>query len=138
MQSRTIQRLAMLAGFAATIVAIVGAVQYLGSGTPAEAPANDAETKSAIQARYLASPSTFDLPAAASDLAAATMEGGYHVCTLQAEITAEQYVDISRMLDQPRPHADAFRAVVDRALDTPEGVADCTYRVLVLLDRVAS
>ncbi|WP_458219803.1 hypothetical protein, partial [Pseudomonas aeruginosa] len=42
---------------------------------------------------------------------------------------------ISRMLDTQRSHAVEFKKAVDLALSAPEGVSDCTFRVLTLIDR---
>ncbi|MDF5950299.1 hypothetical protein [Pseudomonas aeruginosa] len=39
------------------------------------------------------------------------------------------------MLDTQRSHAVEFKKAVDLALSAPEGVSDCTFRVLTLIDR---
>ncbi|HHH9443139.1 TPA: hypothetical protein ACP32N_005127 [Pseudomonas aeruginosa] len=135
-------------GFVASLCAGAAAVTIHGRSEPAsiapvtnssvETPqVDDVAARARIQQRYLFAPGEFDLDAAAKELAGVTIEGEYHICTQTSEITAEQYIEISRMLDRPRPHAKEFKAIVDHALAAPVGVADCSYRVLALIDRAA-
>ncbi|MBF3053574.1 hypothetical protein HKW90_04055 [Pseudomonas aeruginosa] len=147
-QALSLKRLTLFVGFVATLGAAAAAVTFHGQSTPQVSPqgssaasdanvSSDEATKSRIQQRYLSTPGQFDLDASAKELAGVTIEGEYHICAEKVEITAEQYIEISRMLDKPRPFASEFKAVVDRALASPDGVSDCSYRVLALIDRTA-
>ncbi|HBO6306048.1 MULTISPECIES: hypothetical protein [Pseudomonas] len=144
-QVLSLKRLTLFVGFVATLGAGAAAVTFHGQSTPQVSPkgssdasvSSDEITKARIQKRYLSAPGQFDLDASAKELAGVTIEGEYHICAEKVEITAEQYIEISRMLDKPRPFASEFKAVVDRALSSPDGVSDCSYRVLALIDRAA-
>lgn len=147
-QVLSLKRLTLFVGFVATLVAGAAAVTLHGQTTPQVSPRgssassdanvpSDEATKARIQKRYLSTPGQFDLDASAKELADVTIEGEYHICAEKIEISAEQYIDISRMLDKQRPFASEFKAVVDQALASPDGVSDCSYRVLALIDRAA-
>lgn len=134
------KRLILIVSFAASIAATIGAIQYSHT-TPGAMPAitstesSDEIVKASIQEDFLKAPAKFDLTTAAKRLSDVTIEEGYHICSPKDEITADQYIDISRMLDTQRSHAVEFKKAVDLALSAPDGVSDCTFRVLTLIDR---
>ncbi|WP_206018966.1 hypothetical protein [Pseudomonas aeruginosa] len=78
--------------------------------------------KASIQEDFLKAPAKFDISTAAKRLSDVTIEGGYHICSPKDEITADQYIDISRMLDTQRlPCCRVQKKRVDLALSAPEG-----------------
>jgi hypothetical protein len=102
---------------------------------PATAQVEDADTvRASIGKAFTADPKSFDLPAAATRLGKARLEG-YAVCTQSAEATAAQYIEVSQMLDAVVNNIPEFQRAVDGVMDSKNGMSDCDYRVIVTMTK---
>lgn len=102
---------------------------------PAAAQVEDADTvRASIGKTFNSDPKSFDLPAAATRLGKARLEG-YAVCTQSAEATAAQYIEVSQMLDAVVNNVPEFQRAVDGVMDSTSGMSDCDYRVIVAMTK---
>ncbi|WP_213664080.1 hypothetical protein [Stutzerimonas stutzeri] len=93
----------------------------------------DAEQiKREIVDSFQAEPEAFDLEGAVQRLAAIRIEGEYEICATTAEITGQQYVEISGLVDQYQSQIKGLKLALNSAL-SGEGISDCDYRVLMLV-----
>ena len=90
------------------------------------------QIKSDIASNFSAKPEAFDFDAAVQRLADVRIEGEYAICATNAEITGQQYVEVSALVDQYQTKIMGLKLALNSAL-YGEGISDCDYRVLMLL-----
>jgi hypothetical protein len=117
--------------YAKLIVAALAAAGIAGAFYFKQEP--DAEQiKRDIVDSFHADPVAFDLEGAVERLAAIRLEGEYPICAATAEITGQQYVEISGLVDQYQSQIRGLNLALNTAL-SGEGISDCDYRVLMLV-----
>jgi hypothetical protein len=113
------------------IAAVIAAAGIAGAFYFMQEP--DAEQiKREIVDSFQADPEAFDLEGAVQRLAAIRIEGEYAICAATAEITGQQYVEISGLVDQYQSQIKGLKLALNSAL-SGEGISDCDYRVLMLV-----
>lgn len=117
--------------FTKIIVAAIAAAGIAGAFYFMQEP--DAEQiKREIVDSFKAKPEAFDFEDAVQQLAAIRLEGDYAICAVTAEITGQQYVEISGLVDQYQSKIKGLKLALNSAL-AGEGISDCDYRVLMLV-----
>lgn len=117
--------------FRKIIVAAIAAAGIAGALYFLQQP--DAEQiKREIADSFKANPEAFEFETAVQRLAGIRIEGEYAICTTTAEITGQQYVELSGLVDQYQSKIKGLKLALNEAL-AGEGISDCDYRVLMLV-----
>lgn len=98
----------------------------------------DADTvKADIAHAFAEGPGVFNLPASSNRLAKSRLDG-FAVCTQSVEATAEQYVEVSQMLDKATKFVPELQRAVDGVMDSKAGMTDCDFRVITAISKVSA
>lgn len=116
--------LALICAAAATYY--TAALPFLSVSTPEAA-------KEQIKANFLADQRGFDFDSASLLLSESRVENEYAVCSATAEATADQYVELSGLIDKHAEKAPGLKIAMNAALRGSAGVSDCDYRVMETL-----
>lgn len=95
-------------------------------------PPGAEQIKREIADSFRAHPEAFDFEFSVQRLAGIRIEGEYAICTTTTEITGQQYVEISALVDQYQSKIKGLKLALNEAL-AGEGISDCDFRVLMLV-----